>query len=195
MKKLTMLLAILVVGVTAVMAQDSWKVDPSHSKVTFAVNHLVISEVEGQFGKFDITATSKGKEFNGGSISVNIDVSSVDTDNEQRDGHLKSPDFFDAEKYPEITFEGKSFKQVEGKDYKLVGDLTIHGITKKVELDARYNGVVTDPYGKTRAGFKITGTINRFDYGLKWNNLLETGGAVVGEEVDIEANVELIKQS
>ncbi|MEM7552177.1 MAG: YceI family protein [Bacteroidota bacterium] len=194
MKKALFTLGVLVTGVLSTSAQSTWKADPTHTKVSFAVSHLVISEVEGQFGEFDISATSKNEDFNGESIEVNIKVNSVDTDNEQRDGHLKSGDFFDAEKHPQIKFKGKSLKK-SGKKYKLVGDLTIRDVTKTVEFEADYNGTVKDPWGNTRAGFKIEGTINRFDYGLKYNDLLEAGGAVVGEEVDITVNVELIKQS
>ncbi len=154
---------------------------------------MVISEVTGQFKNYDGTVEATKEDFTDAKINFTIDVSSIDTDNEQRDNHLKSDDFFNAEKYPKITFISKSFKKVGNNKFKLTGDLTIRDITKQVDLDVIYNGTVKDPWGNIRAGFKVTGRVNRFDFGLKWNALLELGGAVVDKDVDIIIDVELIK--
>lgn len=194
MKKAIVFTWALVLGF-AVQAQSKWSFDKAHSKVSFNVEHLVISEVTGQFQTFDGTVTSSSDNFVGGDIEFTIDVASIDTDNERRDGHLKSDDFFNAEKFPKITFKGKSLKQIDGKNYQLTGDLTIRDVTKEVVLDVRYGGTVTDPYGNVKAGFKVTGNINRFDYNLKWNAALESGGLVVGENVEIVGNIELKKES
>lgn len=191
MKKL--LFFILIVSLGSLQAQTKWTFDKAHSKVQFKVTHMVISEVTGQFKSYDGTVETSKDDFTDAKINFTIDVNSINTDNEQRDNHLKSDDFFNAEKYPKITFVSKSFKKVGDKKYKLVGDLTIRNITKQVELDVVYNGTVKDPWGNTRAGFKVTGQVNRFDFGLKWNALLELGGAVVGETVDIIIDVEIVK--
>lgn len=195
MKKLSLLLAVLFTAGFSVSGQDTWKFDAAHSNIKFNVEHLVISEVSGQFKTFDGEIKSGGEDFSGSEISFTIDVNSIDTENEKRDGHLKSDDFFSAEKFPSITFVGKTLEKVDGKKYKLIGDLTIRDVTKTVELDVKYGGTIKDPWGNTKAGFKIIGSINRFDYGLKWNNAMEAGGLVVGENVEIICNVELQKQS
>lgn len=194
MKKLTLLIWILALGLVA-QGQSKWSFDKAHSKISFNVEHLVIAEVTGQFAAFDGEVIASSDDFTGSNINFTIDVNSIDTDNDRRDGHLKSDDFFNAEKFPTITFVGKSMEHVEGKNYKLTGDLTIRDVTKTVTLDVRYGGTITDPYGNVKAGFKITGNINRFDYNLKWNAALESGGLVVGENVEIVANVELKKES
>ncbi|MEG8946482.1 YceI family protein [Rosettibacter firmus] len=191
MKKLLFIL--LALSITSLQAQTKWTFDKAHSKVQFKVAHMVISEVTGQFKSYDGTVETTKDDFTDAKVNFTIDVNSIDTDNEQRDKHLKSDDFFNAEKFPKITFVSKSFKKVGDKKYKLTGDLTIRNFTKQVELDVTYNGTVKDPWGNTRAGFKVTGRINRFDYGLKWNALLELGGAVAGENVDIIIDAEIIK--
>ena len=186
--------AILVLfGFISISAQTKWAVDKSHSKVQFAVTHLIISEVTGQFKSFDADVEASKDDFTDAKIQFSADVNSINTDNEDRDKHLKSDDFFNAEKFPKLTFIGKSFKKVGGKNYKLVGDFTIRDITKEVTLDVVYNGSVKDPWGNTKAGFKIKGEINRFDYNLKWNALMEVGGAVVGKTVSIVVDLELQK--
>ncbi|MBW8050623.1 MAG: YceI family protein [Cytophagales bacterium] len=176
------------------MAQSTWSFDKAHSKVTFSVTHLMISEVSGQFNEFEGEVVSKSDDFADSQIEFTINVGSINTDDEKRDGHLKSEDFFDAEKYPMITFKSKSLKQVKGKNYKLTGDMTIRDVSKEVTLDVIYFGTMKDPYGNTKAGFKITGEINRMDYGVKWNSPLEGGGVVVGETVNLVCNVELMKK-
>lgn len=182
---------LLVLSIMSYAQTKNWELDKSHSNVMFTVDYMVISEVTGKFNQFDAKVTSNGDDFSNGNIDFTIDVNSIDTDNDRRDGHLKSDDFFNAEKYPQITFKGKSLNKVSDNKYKLTGDLTMRDNTKQVELDVLYGGVIKDRNGNTRSGFKITGTINRFDYGLKWNNVVETGGAVVGKDVDITCNIQL----
>jgi polyisoprenoid-binding protein YceI len=156
---------------------------------------MVIAETEGNFKSYEGKVVTKDDSFENAEISLAVDISSIDTDNEKRDAHLKSDDFFNAEKFPQMTFTSKSFTKVDDKNYELVGDLTIRDVTKEVKLDVVLNGTIVDPWGNTRAGFKLTGELNRFDYNLKWNKLMEAGGLVVGETVTINANVELIKQT
>ena len=168
----------------------SWDFDKAHSNILFSVSHMVISEVSGSFKKYDGTVTVKNDDFSDSQIELKIDVSSINTDNEGRDKHLKSDDFFNAEKFPSITFKSKSFKKVGEHKYKLVGDLTIRDVTKEVEWDATFGGTAT-AWGSTHAGFKVIGSLNRFDYNLKWNKTIETGGLVAGDIVTITANIEL----
>ena len=194
MKKILLTSAMVMTVIAGAFAQTTWNVDKTHSRVGFSVEHLVISETEGNFKDFDGKVVSKSDDFTDSDIEFHINVASIDTDLADRDNHLKSADFFDAENYEKITFKGKSLKKVDGKNYKLIGNLTIKDVTKEVELDVVFNGVVKDPWGNTKAGFKLTGAINRFDYGLKWNTLTEAGGLVVGEEVNIEVKFELAKQ-
>jgi polyisoprenoid-binding protein YceI len=175
-------------------AQQVWNFDNTHTKVEFNVTHLVISEVTGNFKTWSGKVVSSNDDFTDATIEFSIDVATVNTDNEMRDNHLKGDDFFNAEKFPKMTFKSKSFKKVSGKNYKLVGDLTIRDVTKQVEFDVVYNGQAKDPWGNTKAGFKLKGEINRFDYNLKWNVLAEAG-AVVSKEVEIIANVQLVKEA
>lgn len=193
MVKFRFAVILLLFGFISINAQSKWTVDKSHSKVQFSVTHLIISEVTGQFKSFDANVEASKDDFTDAKIEFAADVNSINTDNEGRDKHLKSDDFFNAEKFPKITFVGKSFKKVGNKNYKLVGDFTIRDITKEVTLDVVYNGSVKDPWGNTKAGFKIKGEVNRFDYDLKWNSLMEAGGAVVGKTVAIVVDLELQK--
>lgn len=179
--------------VTTADAQ-TWTFDKSHSKVQFAVTHLVISETVGQFAEWDGTVTATKEDFTDAQINFTIKVASINTDNTDRDNHLRSADFFDVEKFPEMTFKSRSLKKVDGRKYKLVGDLTMHGMTRPIELEVTFNGMAKSPWGQTVAGFKLTGSLNRTDYGLKWNKTLETGGLLVSEEVNISAAVELVKK-
>lgn len=174
------------------MAQQTWELDKSHTNIEFNVSHLVISEVNGNFREFDGWVRSNSDDFEGAEIEFTAQVGSIYTDNEQRDNHLKSDDFFNAEAHPELKFSGILVKE-NGK-YQLKGEMTIRNITNPVVFDVKYNGKITDPWGNEKAGFKIMGNINRFDYGLKWNTMMEAGGAVVGEDVDIICNVELQKK-
>jgi len=155
----------------------------------------VISEVTGNFGSFDGQVTSGSEDFAGGKVNFTVDVASIDTENERRDNHLRSDDFFNAEMYPKITFSNGTLEHVDGKNYKLKGELTIRDVTKPVEMEVRHGGTIVDNNGNTKAGFKVTGVINRFDYNVKFDAAMEAGGLVVGEEVEIVCNVELKKES
>lgn len=191
MKNLFAVVAILAMAVGA-KAQTKWGIDNSHTHVKFTVTHLGVSESEGEFKKFNGAVVSKNEDFQDAQIEFTVDIASISTDNEDRDKHLKSDDFFNAEKYPTMTFKSTSFKKVSGNKYVLEGDLTIRDVTKRVKFDVVYNGT-TQAWGKTVAGFKIIGVINRFDFNLKWNKLIETT-SVVGSDVTITVNLELNKQ-
>ena len=190
--KRSFLLAAVAVMSASAFAQTAkkWNVDNVHSSVKFSVTHLVISEVDGSFKVYDGSITNTKDDFSDASILFNIDVASINTDNTMRDGHLKSDDFFNAEKFPKMTFKSTSFKKKSGNMYELTGDLTVRDITKKATFSVKYGGTAKDAYGNTKAGFKATGKINRFDYGLKWNALTEAGGAAVGAEIDLTFNLE-----
>lgn len=195
MRQINLFLTVLVFTTLSLTAQTNWSVDKSHSKVGFSVSHLVISEVEGYFKDYDAEIITKGDDFSTAVIDFTVNTKSIFTDDEKRDNHLRSDDFFNVEKFPKMIFKGKSLKKIANNKYKLTGDLTIRDITKQVVLDVEYNGIIKDPWGNTKAGFKITGEINRFDYNLKWNTVMETGGLVVGKEVDLNINLELVKKS
>jgi polyisoprenoid-binding protein YceI len=171
---------------------DKWTLDKAHTNVKFSVTHLVISDVEGSFKTFDGTMESAKPDFSDAKINFTAQVASINTDNEKRDGHLKSPDFFDAAKYPEIKFVSTSFVPLGDNKYTLVGNLTIRDVTKPVTFDVKYGGTVKS-YDGIHAGFKATSKIDRFDFNLKWNAATEAGGAVVGKDVDITLNVDFKK--
>ncbi len=192
MKK-TILTLFSVFALTFGFAQEAWVMDKAHSKIQFNVTHLVIAEVTGNFKEFDGKIITSGEDFDGADIEFTANVATIDTDNEQRDNHLKSDDFFNAVKFPYLIFNGKLVKN--GEKFQLMGDMTMRDVTKSITFDVRYNGMVTDPWGNVKAGFKITGTVNRMEYGLKWNTLMEAGGAVVGSDIEIICNVELQKQA
>jgi polyisoprenoid-binding protein YceI len=173
------------------MATTKWNIDTTHSEVQFKVKHLVISTVTGSFKKFSGEVSSESEDFNNATVTLNIEVDSIDTNQADRDGHLKSDDFFAAAQHPTISFAGKVVKS--GGDYKLNGDLTIRGVKKSVSLDVEFGGVAKDPWGNTKAGFELNGKVNRKDFGLTWNALTEAGGMVVGEDVKLHMNVELAK--
>jgi polyisoprenoid-binding protein YceI len=177
-----------------VLKSQSWKIDEVHTKIRFSARHMIISEVEGEFKKFDFKMQHEGDEISNAQIEVTIEVNSLNTGSNDRDAHLRSADFFEVEKYPQMKFKSTSFEKVNDEQYKLRGDLTIKNITKRVELDVRYGGQIKDPWGNIRAGFNVRGTVNRFDYGLKWNNLMESGGAIVGKNINIIADIEVIKE-
>ena len=194
MKKTVLFLSILFLTIIYVNAQETkWGFDKAHSKIQFDVAHMVISEVSGQFQEYEGTVVTTKEDFSDAKIDFSITVKSIDTDNEDRDNHLRSADFFDVEKYPKITFSSKEIKKVGEHQYQLIGNLTLHGVTKEVILDAKYGGTIKDPYGNVKAGFKITGVIDRTDFGLKYNSVMDAGGMMIGEEVTIICKVELIK--
>ena len=169
-----------------------WNIDPTHSEVQFKVKHLVISTMTGSFKVFEGKLESTSDNFDGAKTFFSIATSSADTNAADRDNHLKGSDFFDSENHPNMTFEG-TLKQNPGDDYKLVGDLTIKDTTKQVELNVAHGGVMADAYGQTKAGFEITGSINRKDFGLTWSMVTEAGGVVVGDNVKLSLNVQLTK--
>ena len=195
MKKLFSLFFAAVGLCSAAFAQTAktWNVDKMHSSVKFSVSHLVISEVDGSFKIFDGSIVAGKEDFSDAKISFTVDVNSINTDNANRDGHLKGDDFFNAEKYPAMTFTSTSFKKKSGNMYELTGNMTVRDITKKVTFAVKYGGTTKDPYGNVKAGFKATGSINRLEYGLKWNTLTEAGGAVVGADVDLTINLEMVQ--
>lgn len=192
MKK-TFAILTLLLFTAAANAQAIWNIDKSHTQLQFEVSHMVITDVTGHFKSYEGTVTTPSADnLEGAEISFTIDAASIDTDNADRDEHLRNADFFDVETYPEITFVSKSFEKTDEGEYKLVGDLTMKGITKEVELDVELNGIVTGPWGNTRAGFEVEGEINRFDYNIEWSKSLDTGSLVVGEMVEIDINLQLI---
>lgn len=192
MKKIFLSVAIILAH-TILFAQAKWTVDNVHSSVKFSVPHLVISEVEGSFKKFEGSFTSSKPDFTDAAINFNVEVASVNTDNEMRDNHLKGDDFFNAAEYPNMTFKSTSFKKVSGNNYVLSGILTIRNVSKPVKFNVVFGGVAKDGYGNTKSGFKATTKINRFDYNLKWNKVMEAGGATVGKDITIELKLEFAK--
>lgn len=181
---------------TAAMTTTRWQVDPAHSEVQFMVRHLMITTVTGYFRKFDLEVeTEDENDFTTATrIHFTTDINSIDTNNAQRDTHLRSADFFDGENHPQITFEGKNFERKNDDVYNLYGDLTIRGVTKRVQLEVEYAGTVVDPYGNTKAGFTVDGKINRKDFGLVWDAVTEAGQVVVGNEIKVHCEIQLIKQ-
>lgn len=177
------------------MATTKWVVDPTHSEVQFKVKHLMITTVTGYFGKFNVEVETEDDDFTKASrIVFTADVDSISTNNEQRDTHLKSADFFDAANHEQVRFEGKTFEKAADDTYKLHGDLTIRGTTKPVTVHVEFGGIVVDPYGQTKAGFTITGKINRKDFGLTWSAVTEAGSVVVSDEIKLSSEIQLVKQ-
>jgi polyisoprenoid-binding protein YceI len=172
-----------------------WVLDPMHSEVQFKVKHLVISTVSGFFKSFEGELDTANDDFSDASISFSLDIDSIDTNQTQRDEHLKSAEFFDAAEYPKISFKSTSFTKEGDDEYALAGDLTIKGITKPVTLDVEFGGAATDFYGNTKAGFEITGKINRKEFGLTWSGVTEAGAVVVGEDIKLLINVQFAKQA
>jgi len=170
-----------------------WKIDPAHSEINFKVKHLVVSTVTGHFNQFDASVETDTEDFSDAKITFEADVNSISTKNEQRDTHLKSADFFDAQNHPKITFISKSIKKISDHELQVKGDITIRGIKKEISLDVIFNGVVAGFGGSQVAGFEVRGKLNRFDYGLQWNALTEAGGVVVSNEVRIEILAEFNK--
>lgn len=195
MKYAFMFIVLFLFAGSATFAQSTkWTQDASHSHVGFAVKHLVIATAKGNFKDYTVTVLSDKDDFSDAKVEVVINTASVFTDNEDRDKHLRSDDFFNAEKYPTMVFKSKSMKKNGKNKYKLTGDLTIRDVTKTVTLDVEFGGQIKDPWGNTKAGFTISGEVNRFDYGLKWSKTLEAGGLVVDKVVRIHCDVELAKQ-
>jgi len=172
-----------------------WKIDPAHSEIQFKVKHLMITTVTGYFKTFDLNVTTESDDFTTAKkIEFTADINSIDTNNAQRDTHLKSGDFFNAEEHGQLRFVGTRYEK-KGDDAKLQGDLTIRGISKPLTLNVEFGGIVVDPYGQTKAGFTVAGKISRKEFGLTWNAVTEAGNVVVGDDIKIHAEIQLIKQA
>ena len=177
------------------MAKEIWVLDPTHSELHFKIKHLMISTVSGQFNQFKATVETNEDDFITAKVHFQAEVSSISTNNEQRDAHLKNGDFFDIEKYPEIVFEGERMEKTGEDEYKLHGTFIMRGVSKKLVLHVEFGGITKDPWGNTRTGFSVTGKINRQDYGMSFGAVSETGGLLLGDEVKINANVQFVKQA
>ena len=176
------------------MATTKWILDPSHSEVEFKVKHMMISNVSGKFTKFDASVETEGEDFMTAKVSFTAEVNSISTGADQRDEHLRGADFFEAGKYPQMIFTTTKYENVDNDgSYEVYGDLTIHGVTKTVKLDAEFGGVIKDPWGNTRAGITVSGKINRKDFGLTWHGVTETGSLIVSDEVRIHVGLEFVK--
>lgn len=178
---------------TAVKTTTKWVLDPSHSELTFKVKHMMITNVKGEFKNLKVEVD--GDDIFKSTLNVTIDASSINTNNTDRDNHLKSADFFDVENHKDLTFKSTSFKQKDDDEYELKGILTIKGISKEVKLKVEFGGINKDPWGNQKAGFSVEGKINRKEWGLNWNAALETGGVLVSEEVKISGEIQFVKQS
>jgi polyisoprenoid-binding protein YceI len=180
---------------TQVSTATTWSIDPTHSEVQFKVKHLMVSTVTGSFSKFDGQLSMDGDDFEDADITFSADIASISTGNEQRDTHLKSADFFDAEHFPQLTFKSTGMKKTGEDTYELSGYLTIRGTTKPVTLKAEYGGQMQDFYGQTKAGFELAGTIKRKEFGLTWDGITEAGGVVVSDDVRLVLNIQVTKQA
>lgn len=173
----------------------NWVFDPAHSEITFKVKHLMISNVKGEFKEFEASLISEDDNFKHAIAKARIHVDSISTNNVDRDGHLKSADFFETEKYPTIDFTSTSIEKYDDENGKLKGNLTIKGITKEVSFDLEFGGISKDPWGNQKAGFSLNGNINRNEFGLTWNSALETGGVLVSDLIKVAAEIQFVKQS
>ncbi len=174
---------------------SNYILDPMHSEITFKVKHLMITNVTGSFQNFSASMTAASEDFSDAAISFEAAIASISTGNEQRDTHLKSEEFFDATNFPTLSFVSSSFTKKAGSNYTLTGNLTVKGVTKEVTLDVEFGGTMTDFYGQFKAGFEISGTINRSEFGLTWTAVTEAGGVVVSDEVKLHMAVQMIKQA
>ncbi|MDO9374392.1 MAG: YceI family protein [Bacteroidota bacterium] len=177
------------------MSTTKWVLDNSHSELGFKIKHLMISNVTGSFKSFQVEASTSGEDFSTAKIKATADMTTISTNNEQRDQHLQNADFFEVEKFPELAFQSTKIESVDSENYEVFGDLTLKGITKAIKLNVEYSGVVKDPWGSERAGFIVTGKIHRSDWGVNFNGVLETGGLVLGEDVKIQGEIQLVKQA
>lgn len=174
------------------MATTKWAIDPTHSEIGFKVKHMMFTNVSGTFAAYDATITTEDDNFENANFEFSANIDSISTNNLDRDNHLKSADFFDADNFPKLTFKASSFTK-DGDDYEITGDLSIKEVTKPVKFPVEFSGLMKDPWGNTKAGLNIYGKINRKDWGLNWNSALETGGVLVGEEVKLNIELQLIK--
>jgi len=177
------------------MAKSKWALDPTHSSMTFTIKHMMFSKVKGAFNQFDASIEADPNDLTSADISFSVDLASVDTNNNDRDNHLRSADFFDVENHPKMTFTAKNIVKTGDGEYKVTGDLSLHGVTRSESFDVVFEGEGKDPWGNVKAAFHASGTINRKDYGLNWNAALEAGGFLVGDEVKVEIDIQAAKQS
>jgi polyisoprenoid-binding protein YceI len=177
------------------MSTTKWALDPTHSELQFKVKHLMISTVTGQFNQFNATVETEGNDFTKAKIDFSAEVDSISTNNAQRDAHLKNTDFFDAPNHPRIIFKSSQLEKLNDEEYKLAGTLTMRGTSREVSLNVEFGGVTIDPWGNTRAGFTVTGKINRQDFGVSFGGITDTGAILLGDDVRINANVQFVKQA
>lgn len=177
------------------MATTKWVLDPSHSELGFKIKHMMISNVTGNFTSFEVETETQGDDFSLAKVAAKVDVASINTNNEQRDAHLRNADFFGVEAHPTMKFVSTGVERVDDDTFTLLGDLTIKDTTKAVRLTVEDNGIATDPWGNVKAGFSISGKINRKDWGITYNAALETGGVMLGEELKLQGEIQLIKQA
>jgi polyisoprenoid-binding protein YceI len=177
-----------------IMSTTKWAVDPTHSEIGFKVKHLMFTNVSGKFTSFDASVTTEGDDFDTAVFEFSADVDSINTNNTDRDNHLKTGDFFDAEQFPKLTFKSTSFEKESEGEYTLTGEMTLHGVTKPVTLNVEYGGLQKDPWGNIKSGFSATGKINREDFGLTYNAALEAGGVMLGKEVKLDIELQFVKQ-
>ena len=176
------------------MAKTKWSLDPMHSELQFKIKHLMISNVSGALKNFQAEVESEDEDFTTAEISLTAQMDSISTNNEQRDTHLRNSDFFEVEKYPELKFKSTKVEKVDSNTFVVYGELTMKGVTKRIKLNAEFNGIVKDPWGNERAAFTVTGKINRTNWGMNFNSVMETGGVMLGEEVKINSELEFLKQ-
>ena len=174
--------------------KTTWVSDPTHSEILFKIKHLMITNVKGEFRNFSAKVETEGEDFSNGKTTVEIEADSIFTNNNDRDNHLKSADFFEAEKHPKLNFESSSLTKLDEENYLLKGLLTIKDVSKEIVLDVEFGGLMKDPYGNEKAGFSVSGKINRKDWGLNWNAALEAGGVMVSDEVRINAEIQFVKK-
>lgn len=175
--------------------ETNWNVDKMHSEVGFKVKHMMITNVSGSFGEFDINATTEGNDFSTAQLSFTVNIDSINTGVADRDGHLKSDDFFNAEAYPQMTFKSTGITKIDEENFTISGDLTIRDITKKVDFNAEFGGIAVDPYGQTKAGLTVSGKLKRSEFGLKWSAITEAGNIVVSDDIKLNGEIQLIKQA
>jgi polyisoprenoid-binding protein YceI len=177
------------------MQATKWTLDPTHSELGFKIKHLMITNVTGYFKKFEVSAETPTGDFADAKINAKIEVESINTNNTQRDEHLRTADFFQADEYPYIQFESTNIEKVDDETFNITGNLTIKNITKQVKVIAEYHGTTTDPWGNTKAGFELNGKITRKDFGINYNATLETGGVLLGEDLKLTGEIQLVKQT
>ncbi len=176
------------------MSKTTWVIDPTHSEIGFKVKHMMFTNVSGKLQKYDAKIESEEDNFENAKVTFSGDIDSLTTNNADRDAHLLSHDFFDAAQFPKIAFESISLNKINDGNYELIGNLNLHGVTKPITLASEFSGLMNDPWGKTKAGFALTGKINRKDWGLNWNAALETGGVLVGEDVVLSVELQFVKE-